>query len=426
MKRNRIYAICFFVVAMGMSARSQTLTLEQCRQLAINYNYQIKNSTLALDAARAVRKEAYTHYFPNVSASAIGMQALDPLLRMKTAGGDMGLLNQLALGYLNVVQPLYSGGRIKMGNKLAVLNVEVQERRQRLSENEVLLKMEQQYWQVITIREKQQTLASYQQFLDTLYKQVDDAYRNGMITKNDLLRVSIRHRELEVNKMQLENGEKLALMQLCQTIGMEYRSGIVLADNLDTVYAPDAYFVIGAAVLAKRPEYQLLEKSVDAATLETKMKKGDYLPTVGIGAAGYYLNQFEPGQQGVFNGMVYASVSIPISDWWGRKPKLQEMKNKEQATQNTLEDHKGLLLLQVEQAWTDLNEASEQIRLMEETLLQATENVKVNRDSYNNGLVALSDLLEAQALKAETIDKLTEARSRYKLAITNYQQVTGR
>ncbi|WP_218145469.1 TolC family protein [Parapedobacter koreensis] len=409
-----------------MSARSQTLTLEQCRQLAINYNYQIKNSTLALDAARAVRKEAYTHYFPNVSASAIGMQALDPLLRMKTAGGDMGLLNQLALGYLNVVQPLYSGGRIKMGNKLAVLNVEVQERRQRLSENEVLLKMEQQYWQVITIREKQQTLASYQQFLDTLYKQVDDAYRNGMITKNDLLRVSIRHRELEVNKMQLENGEKLALMQLCQTIGMEYRSGIVLADNLDTVYAPDAYFVIGAAVLAKRPEYQLLEKSVDAATLETKMKKGDYLPTVGIGAAGYYLNQFEPGQQGVFNGMVYASVSIPISDWWGRKPKLQEMKNKEQATQNTLEDHKGLLLLQVEQAWTDLNEASEQIRLMEETLLQATENVKVNRDSYNNGLVALSDLLEAQALKAETIDKLTEARSRYKLAITNYQQVTGR
>ena len=65
-------------------------------------------------------------------------------------------------------------------------------------------------------------------------------------------------------------------------------------------------------------------------------------------------------------------------------------------------------------------------KLLRETLEQTTENLKVNQDSYNNGLIQLSDLLEARALKAETEDKLIEVKSQYKVAVTNYLQVTGR
>ncbi|WP_281638125.1 TolC family protein [Flavobacterium marginilacus] len=448
MKKINLIVI-ILCMSIGVNAQKH-LTLEQVRSLALQNNTKVKNSLIDIDAATETKKEAYTNYFPKVSASAIAMQALDPLLEMNMKGGNLpvydgnpanlagatqfaympdvniGLFNQMGLGYLNIVQPVYAGGKIKTGNQLAQLNIEVKEKQHKLSENEILLKTEQEYWLAIAIGEKQKTLDSYITFLDILYKQVGNAYKNGVIIKNDLLKVSIKQQELQVNKIKLNNAKKLMLMQLCQTIGMDYKPEIVLDDKFDDLSLPKTYFVSNQEVLPSRMEYQLLEKMVTGTKLETQMKKADYMPNLGIGVTGYYLDQLSGAQNGSLNGMAYASLSVPISDWWGRKHKLKELKFKEEMAKNIFSDNKGLLNLQMEKAWTDLSEADDKIRLITETLVQTTENLRVNQDGYNNGLIQLSDLLEAIALKAETEDKLIEAKNQYRIAITNYLQVTAR
>lgn len=448
MNRNHIYTIALLL--LSTVSYGQKLTLEQCRLLALENNKQYKNSVLEIEVAREVKKEAYTNYFPKVSATAMGMQAINPLLDMNMEGGDLpvydgnpanlahatqfaympgvniGLFNQMAVGVVNIMQPLYTGGKIKTGNELANLNIEVKEQQQKMSENEILLKTEEQYWLVIALQEKEKTLESYRQFLDKLRTQLDDAYKNGVIIKNDLLKVAIKQRELQVNKTQLQNGKKLALMQLCQTIGLDYDPGIVLDQTLDLSPDPKTLYVDKEIALPNRSELQLLEKSVAASKLETKMSRGDYLPTVGVGLTGYYLDQLHSGQRGAFNGLAFVSVSIPISDWWGTKYKSNERKLREKIVQNTLEDSRTLLDLQLEKAWTDLNEASDKVSLIKGTLEQTVENLKVNQDSYDNGLIPLSDLLEAQALKTETEDKLIEAKSQHRTAMTHYMQTTGR
>lgn len=199
-----------------------------------------------------------------------------------------------------------------------------------------------------------------------------------------------------------------------------------MQEDLDTPSEPQSYFVSGNEVLPGRAEYQLLELGVEAAELETKMNKGNYLPSLGVGLTGYYLDQLESNMDGDFNGMVYASLSIPISDWWGGKHKLRQLEHKEEIARNTLTENKELLNLQIEKAWTDLSEAEETIGLVEETLEQAEENLRINQNGYNHGIVQMSDLLEAQALKIETRDKLIEAKTRYRTALTHYLQVTGR
>lgn len=98
----------------------------------------------------------------------------------------------------------------------------------------------------------------------------------------------------------------------------------------------------------------------------------------------------------------------------------------EVAAKNVLEDNKELLNLQMEKAWTDLNESEKKIQLVKSALEQAEENLKVNSQSYKNGLIQLSDLLEAQALKSDTENKYIEAKSQYKTALTIYLQVTAR
>lgn len=426
------------------------LSIEQSKSMAVKNNNKIKNSVLEVDAAKESKKEMFTNYFPKVTASAIGMQALDPLLEIKMKGGNlpiydgnpaslanaaqfaympdvnMGLFNQVGLGYVSVLQPVYAGGKIKTANNLTSLNVKVKEQQQVLTANEVILITEQQYWQVIILQEKQKTLEGYIRFLDTLYRQVNTAFKSGIIIKNDLLKVTIKQQELQVSKMQLANGRKLALMQLCQTIGADYNSDIMLNSDLTDFSAPENYFVDRNTALPNRAEYQLLEKAVEASKLETKMKKADYLPSFGVGAVGYYMDQLESNLDGAANGMVYASLNIPISEWWGAKHKLKELKNRESIAKNTLEDNKGLLSLQMEKAWTNLTELNDKIHLMEAALLQTEENLLVSQKGYTNGILQLSDLLEAEALKIDTKNKLIEAKSQYRISLTIYLQVTAR
>lgn len=445
--------ISIFVVALIISttAYSQTaLTLKQSKTLALENNKAIKNSALEIEAAKQVKKNAFTNYFPKVSANVFGMQAINPLIEFKMEGGnlpvydgnpanldtatqfayfpemDLSLMQRQATGVLNIAQPIYAGGKIKTGNELAQLNVEVKEQQQKLSENEILLQTEQQYWQLISLQEKQKTLEKYELLLQDIRRQVDDAYKSGLIIKNDVLKVQIKQSELEANKNKLLNGKKLATMQFCQTIGIAYDSTLVLQETIDVTQGPLFYYTDHSQVLANRTEYQLLEKSVEAAQLQTKMKTGDYMPTVAVGLAGYHINMLEKGVNNYTNGLAYVSVSIPISDWWSGKHSIEEHKIKQEIAENTFEDTKGLLNLEMEKAWTDVNEAWKQIAIMEETVIQAEENLKVSQTGYNSGVVLLSDLLEAQALVAETADKLIEAQTQYKLAITIYLQVTGR
>jgi len=215
-------------------------------------------------------------------------------------------------------------------------------------------------------------------------------------------------------------------MQFCQTIGIPFDSSLVLQETIDLSQTPTSFYINNEEALANRIEYNLLEKSVEAAQLQTKMKTADYMPTFAFGLAGYHVNMLEKGVDNFTNGLGYVSVSIPISDWWGGSYAIKEQKIKQQVAENTFEDSKGLLILQMEKAWTDVNEAWKQIAIMSETTLQAEENLKVSQTGYESGVVTLSDLLEAQALVAETADKLIDAQTQYKLAITTYLQVTER
>ena len=427
-----------------------TLTLEQSKTLALENNKAIKNSNLETEAAKQIRKNAYTNYFPKVSANVLGFQAINPLIEYKMEGGnlpvydgnpvnlpsatqfayfpgmELSMMQRSAIGILNIAQPVYAGGKITTGNKLAQLNVEVKEKQQKLAENDILLKTEQQYWQLISLQEKLKTLGQYELLLQDIRKQLDDAYKSGLIIKNDVLKVQIKQSELEANKNKLLNGKKLAAMQFCQTIGIVYDSTLVLQEYIGVTSNPNHYYTDNQNALTQRTEYQLLEKSVEAAKLQIKMKQGDYIPTIAVGMAGYHINMLEGGTKNYSNGMAYVSVSIPISDWWGGKHIIKEHKIKQEIAQSSFENTKGLLHLQTEKTWTDLNEAWQQISIMQETKLQADENLKVSQTGYNSGVVTLSDLLEAQALVTETANKLIEAKMQYKLAVTTYLQVTGR
>ncbi len=446
MKKYNI--ICLIWICAFPVFAQRALTLDESKQLALQNNTKIKNGALEMKASRQTRIAAFTKYFPSISASGAMFEAQKDMMEISTPGGNlpvydgnlanlrtatqfaympastMGMLKSGTFGILTVVQPIFAGGRIWNGNRLAGLGEDVSEYKNRLSQNEVLLKTEEQYWLVVSLNEKFKTIQRYEELLNSLLSQVEDAYKSGIVMKNDLLKVKLKRSEVLLNKSKLENGRKLATMAFCQHIGIPYDSTLTLIDSLAVDGSPQLIYVENAEALKNRSEYYLLQASVRAEELQSYMKLGEYLPQAGIGVGGLYM-KLDENKDRTF-GMAFGTVSIPISGWWEASYTLQERSIKENIAQNNLKDNSELLMLQMQKAWQDFSDAYKQVLLSEESKAQAEENLKINDDSYKNGLIAISDLLEAQALLQQIQDQLTDAKTNYATKKTFYLQVTGR
>lgn len=448
MKKINFYILLITLFSLSQLFAQRVLTLEESKQLALQNNAKSKNSKLEIEASRKIRKSAFTNYFPNVSAGGFKWSAEKGLFDIDMQGGNLPVYDgnpvnlqnptQFAyfpsstisiwkkgtIGYINAIQPIFTGGRIIYGNKLASLGEDVSELKDKMTEDEILLKTEEQYWLIVSLEEKFRTINKYEELLNRLLLQVEDAYKSGIVMKNDVLKVKLKLSEVQLNKSKLENGRKLAAMAFCQHIGISYDSSLVFKDELEISDLPQSYFVDKNEALRKRVEYSLLEKSVEAEELQTKMKRGEYLPQAAIGISEMYM-KFDESKDRTF-GMVYGTVTVPISGWWSGSYELQERSIKEEIAENNFKNNSELLLLQIEKAWQDLNDAYKQYLLSKESKSQAEENFKVNEDSYKNGISTVSDLLEAQALLQQTQDQLTEAKANYLVKVTTYLKVTGR
>ncbi len=419
------YFISLITLFHALPLCSQTtLSLEESKAYALKNNIKYSNSRLDIEASNQVKKAAFTNYFPKISSGLLAFRAKDNLFEMSVGGGTMGALKSGNIGYINVVQPVFAGGRIIAGNKLSALGEEINQYRCKLTENEILLKTEEQYWQIVSINEKMKTLQAYEELLNSLTKQVDNAYRSGMTMKNDLLKVKVKQSEIRLNKSKLENGRQLALMAFCQHIGMAYDSTLKLTDTLKIDTSPNEIYTENENAIYNRSEYLLLKDVVKAEQLQTKLKRGEYLPEVGVGVSGQYLKFDE--NKGSYKGLIFGTLQIPISNWWEASHTLKERSIREKIAKNNLSENTELLLLQMNKAWRDLSDAYLEVSICEESKKQAEENMKINQDSYQNGLSNLSDLLEAQAILLQVNNQLTEAKANYRIKMITYLQVTGR
>jgi len=331
-------------------------------------------------------------------------------------------LNYMNMASISVTQPLFAGGRIVNGNKLAKIGYEVSQEKKLMSSTEVLVKTENLYWNTIALQDKLTTLDSYEKLLNQLLSDVSVSVKAGLTQRSDLLKVQLKMNEVEMNKMKLENGINLSTRALCQHIGISYDSTLQLIQPLVPTELPQSTSE-NSDVVKNRHEYQLLNKSLEVEKLQKKMVLGEYLPQVALGGIGF-VNDIAHTTSS--NALAYVSVSIPISDWWGGSHKLKESQFKIEQAANKLNETSELLNLQIEQAKNELNETRFQIKTSQSSIDQAKENLKVVNDNYKAGASSMSDLLEAQTLYQDAQNQLSDAICTYKIKKANYLSAIGK
>ena len=436
------------LIALGcaMSASAQTYTLQQIKDSALHNNFAVRSAKYGVEAAQQQRKEAFTKYFPNVSGTGLWFNAnkgmaqttinpsasISPELGAALAQSlpqealaalanpiSISMMKNGTIGSLMAVQPVFAGGQIINGNKLAKVGEEVSRLQLQLSENEVEKTAEQYFWQLASLQEKMKTVDAVDTLLRDIYKDVDVAVRAGVAMRNDLLQVQLRQNDIQSQRLKLRNGISIVRLLLSQYCGLRDTS---FAISFQTSI-PEKFNVSCLMFNVNGlPEYQLLDKQVEAANLQKKMAVGQNLPTLAVGAGYNYHNLLENNHS---FGMVFATVSVPITDWWGGSHAIKRRKIEHQKAIEQLEDNTQLLKIRMQNAWNGVEESYQQLQLAKRSIEQATENLRLNRNYYRAGTSKMSDLLEAQLLYQQSLDKHTDAFADYQNKLLEYKQATG-
>jgi outer membrane protein TolC len=420
---KKIAFICFSALAFVHTTlqAQQSYSLEQCRQMALTQNAQMRISANKTMIAKQEKREAATNFLPSISLAGGAMKADDGLLQIPMGGQTMKLLDEGIYGGAMASLPIFAGGQIYNGHKLATLGLEVSELQLRQTTNEVKLTVEQYYWNIVVLNEKLLTLQQVEIMLDKIRSDVKVAVDAGVKNRNDLLQVELRHNEIKSAVINVENNIKVCKMLLAQYIGVDWENFDVQATVTADLLSPEYLFVNHAEHLDTTVEYQLLSKAVEASKLEMRLNKGQFLPTVAL-SGGYLYNDFMGPSQNSFVGMV--NVSIPIS--WKASHSVRKYKYRYQNTVTEFDDGSEQLIIRMQKAQIDLSNAYQLALIARNSIEQSEENLRLNEQYYKAGTSSMSDLLEAQQLFQQSRDKYAEAYSKYEISKTEYLQATGR
>ena len=445
---KRIIISSLFSVCCGFAMAQSSFTLQQLTDSALRNNYAMRSAQAGVEASHEQRREAFTKYFPNISATGMTFNAnrgmtkvdIDPqtmlspelavtlsqmlppeALAALASPTSISMMKNGTIASVMALQPVFAGGQIVNGNRLARVGEEVSQLQLQLSENEVEKTVSQYYWQLVSLNEKQNTIAAVETLLSDIYKDVDVAVRAGLAMRNDLLQVQLRQNEVESQKVKLQNGINVLKLLLGQYCGLNSSPEIVNPD-INGQDHPLPSPPTGQGAVSPLPEYQLLQKQVEAAQLQKKMAVGQQLPTVAVGAGYNYHNLMESDRT---FAMVFATVSVPISGWWGGSHAIKRKKIELQKAQDQLEDNAQLLGIRIQKSWNDVSEAAQQLDIARRSIEQAEENLRLNRDYYRAGTAKMSDLLEAQLLYQQACDQHVDAYANYQQQLLLYQQAIG-
>ena len=438
--------ICLLLSICPLLLMGQSLSLDSCLQLARQNNAELRSAQLEVKKAQEVRNQARTKYFPQISGLAGGYHALQPVLEINpndlgnaqardflnslyTAYGEsLGLNNTFAMfrygavAGVVAVQPVYMGGKIVAGNKLAQVGVDAAQCQAQIKERDILLQVEESYWLVVNLQAKQQLVLATQALLDTIEANVEEAVSAGLAISNDLLRVQLKKNELSAMQVQLTDGIDLASRALAQSIGLDS----VSIDLQSTIHYPQST-ISPSGGQGALPETNLLQHAVRAAQLRRRMDLADALPHILLGGTYNYGNVMRvegidlQGNGWKQNGLLFASIQVPLTGWWETVHKLKEGRYAIEQAQLQQKDLNEKLVLRHQQAANEVHKLSSLLVQMRSSAELAKRNYLLAQENYSAGLSSITELMEAQTLYQKAQTDLIDAQIQYRIALHRLQ-----
>ncbi|MEL1241182.1 TolC family protein [Flavobacterium flavipallidum] len=429
MKQLLILTFLSFV-SITSAQEKTTLTLKDAIKYALDNKADAKKAQLQVENSEYQIQEVRSRALPQISAN--GNMTYNPILQLNALPGDFfgapgtTLLAPLgqkwtATGGVSLTQTLFDQS-VFTGLKAARTTREFYQINNQLTEEEVIERVANNYYQVYVLRQK---LALAETNLKTTTKVRDivkGQFDNGLAKKIDLDRMNVNLSNINTQRQQTLNAVQLQENALKFYIGMPMDSQI---DIPQTEFEITPAAIAEAPNTANRTEYLLLKKQEELLVLQRKATLAAYYPTLSLSANYNYIGQgpemplFAKPSNGVYwsdFSSIGMNLRVPIFSGFGTRAKVRQADVQLKTVQEDIKDTQLALDLDYKNAKTQIENSIITVQNQKENMRLADEILKNINNNYLQGLASLTDLLDAENASTEAQNNYTAAILDYKLA----------
>lgn len=467
--------LCLFISWSCLKAQC-VVSLDSCRHLALLNNKTLKIADEAIVGAGFTRQAAHAAYLPGLDFTGtyfynqrkIELLAEDaklPTMSFDPATGkfnyniltgpdgtpikdpasgsyiptEVAVIPKEAMefdthnvfaGAFTLTQPIYMGGQIRALNEIARYGEEFAKTSRKVAEQEVVYSVDEAYWLVVSLKEKEKLALSFEGLVDSLRNSVNSLLANGMATKSDLLTVEVKLNEAKIAVTKVTNGLSLARMALAQLCGVPINEPMLLADEVELGEAsrPVALSYNMADVYSRRQDLELLRTSILMLQGKEKLTLSAMLPkVVAVGTYSFSNPNVIHGFDKRFGGgfSIGAALTIPLWHWGGNYNQYRAAKSATLSQKLLLEDAEEKVELQVNQALFKYQEAYKTLDMTISNLDKANENLRQAQLGYKEGVLTIDDVTAAQTAWLQAQSEKLDAEIGIRLCNVYLAKVLG-
>ncbi len=407
----------------------ESLSMAEAIHIAVEKNPEIKAAQFQVDAVKSNSVKAQSGFYPQLNFMQSFNRTTNPMWAFGTKL-NQGVITQADFNPVSLNDPdainnfastfslswsIYEGGRTKLGWEQAKQNLSVASLTLERTRQNVIARTAAAYVGLVL---SQKNIMVTKQAFETAtanLKMIQSRYDSGFVVKSDLLRAMVHIADLEQQHLLAESRFKINEAMLNASMG----SGE--ANPLNPVTPLTISSEIQGTVdtwidtaLSKRPEMENLRLEEDIAKKEIAKSQSGHYPDVNL--VGNYEINSEDFSDSADNYAIGAVVRVNI---FSGNRISEETKAAKSMLSRIREMQKSIELgikVQARKAFLKSKSARERIRVAKIAVDQAEEGLRIVKNRYNNGLLTIVGLLDAELARQQAHTNYFRALHDYKVA----------
>lgn len=419
--KTQLITLSLLLLGLTAEAQQPSLSRETYRNKVEAYSQILKQQKLKTMASTEARKIAHTGFLPKIDINADGTLNMSDLNAWNEPVGEYR--NHTYQGVFIVSQPLYMGGALNAQHKIAQADERLNQLNEELTIDQIHYQSDAVYWNASASQAMLQAADKYQNIVKQQYDIIQDRFNDGMISRTDLLMISTRLKEAELQYIKARQNYTLALQKLNILMGEEPNNPVDSLYTIDAASAPVQILSL-ENVLQRRADYESTKVNIMKSQAQRKAALSQFNPQLNMYFSGGWATATPNlGYDVSFNPIVGINLNIPIFRWGARFKTNRQQKayiSIQKLQQSYVADN---INEELSAALTKLTETEYQVKTAKETMNLANENLDLVSFSYNEGKANMVDVLSAQLSWTQAYTNLINAYLSEKMAVAEYRKV---
>ncbi|MGB9699306.1 MAG: TolC family protein [Thermodesulfobacteriota bacterium] len=415
-----------FISWINLSAAEEpkSLGLQESIEIALKNNLGLLSAKEEIRSAELKKKAAFSDFFPklNVQYGYTKLNEAPAVFVPKIGYIPLGWEEtyQLSIGF---EQPIFTGFSLKLLYELTDLGLNMAKVRYELFTQEIIYRVKEGYFQILKAKKLREVAAQALKQIEAHWQVAKQFYAAGMIPKNDLLQTEVQLAQYRQNLIKAENAVDLAEANFYTILRLPAAEKIQWLEVLR--YTPFPYGLLESQniALANRPEIKELATLGQQARKNVDLARSAYYPKIVL--SGNYLKAEDKPFPNAESWQVMALAKWTFWEWGKTNWQVDEAKVRVKQAENTLEDLKDKIKLEVKQAYLNMQEAEKNIPVAQKAIEQAEENLRINQARYQEQVATSTEVLDAQTLLVQALTNYTNALADYNMAQAKLVRAMG-